>query len=81
MEAGFLIFKKTDNNIKLLKEYLYFCTIKEIVDNEPNNHGKNFDGWQFHRNDQSILTNLIVKYDLYFSNYLDNHINNNIFIP
>ena len=81
MEAGFLIFKKTNTMIKLLNEYLYFCSIKEIVDNEPNKHGENFDGWQFHRNDQSILTNLIVKYNLYFSNYLDNDIKNNIFIP
>jgi hypothetical protein len=81
MEAGFLIFKKTETMIELLKEYLHFCSIKEIVDNEPNTHGEDFLGWQFHRNDQSILTNLIVKYELNFSNHLDNYIKNNIFIP
>jgi hypothetical protein len=81
MEAGFLIFKKTENNIRLLKEYYHYCSIKDIVDNEPNKIGVNFDNWQFHRNDQSVLTNLIVKFGFNFNESLDNKIKNNIFIP
>jgi len=81
MEAGFLIFKKTDQVILLLNDYLYYCKNKNIVDNEPNIHGDNFPNWQFHRNDQSILTNLIVKHGLTFNSTLDNKIKCNIFIP
>jgi hypothetical protein len=81
MEAGFLIFKKTDDMIKLLKDYLHYCKIKPIVDNENNIHGDNFPNWQFHRNDQSILTNLIVKHKLNFSDSLDKYVKYNIFIP
>jgi hypothetical protein len=81
MEAGFLILKKTDSMLALLNDYLKYCGIKEIIDNEQNKYGNNFENWQFHRNDQSILTNLIVKHGLNFNNSLDNKIKNNIFIP
>jgi hypothetical protein len=81
MEAGFLILKKTDRVLLLIQDYLHFCRIKPIVDNEPNLYGDNFDGWQFHRNDQSVLTNLIVKHGLNFDSSLDNKIKCNTFIP
>ena len=81
IEAGFLILKKTKSTISLLQDYLKYCSIKEIIDNEENIYGKNFEGWQFHRNDQSVLTNLIVKHNLNFNNCFDNKIKNNVFIP
>jgi hypothetical protein len=81
IEAGFLILKKTESTISLLQDYLKYCSIKEIIDNEENIYGKNFEGWQFHRNDQSVLTNLIVKHNLNFNNCFDNKIKNNVFIP
>jgi len=81
MEAGFLIFKKTEQMIALLKDYLHYCSVKPIIDNEENLYGENFPNWQFHRNDQSVLTNLIVKHGLTFNTSLDNKINCNNFIP
>lgn len=78
-EAGFLIFKKTEKNIQFINEYFFYCQNKQIISDDPNIHGENFDGWQFHRHDQSILTNLMVKYKFPFSNKLDNEIKNNIF--
>lgn len=81
MEAGTLIIKKTKETLELVKDYLYYCSIKQIIDNEPNKFSDNFDGWQFHRNDQSVLTNLIVKHDLKFNNFFDNKIKNNVFTP
>lgn len=81
MEAGFLILKKTDQIIALVNDYFYYCRNKTIIDNEPNIHGDNFPNWQFHRNDQSILTNLIVKHGLNFNNKFDDKINCNVFIP
>lgn len=81
MEAGFLIFKKTAKNIELLNEYLHYCSIKDIVSNEPNKFGTNFENWQFHRNDQSILTNLLVKHNYTFNTCFDDRIRNNIYKP
>jgi hypothetical protein len=81
MEAGFLIIKKTNETVKFLNDYYHYSSIKEIIDNEPSKYGKEFDGWRFHRNDQSILTNLIVKYGFNFNNQLDTKIKYNIYQP
>lgn len=81
MEAGFLVIKKTKETINLVNDFLYYCKIKEAIDNSPNKIGENFENWKFHRNDQSILTNLIVKYNLSFNNYFDSKIKYNLFIP
>jgi len=81
IEAGFFIVKKTDDNTNLMNEYLKYCSVKQIVDDEDSKLGKNFENWQFHRHDQSILTNLIIKHKLNFSNYFDNQISYNIYKP
>lgn len=80
MEAGFLILRKSDKIIDFIKEYLEVCSNKQIVGDDENIYGENFPNWQFHRHDQSILTNLIVKHNFYFSNTLDNMIFNNRFV-
>jgi hypothetical protein len=52
-----------------------------VSEDDENIHGENFPGWQFHRWDQSILTNLIVKNNLKFSNSFINNITHNFFLP
>jgi hypothetical protein len=63
VEAGIIAFQKTSENIKFLEEWFEFCKNKYIVTDLPNTSGfKNFDEFIDHRHDQSILTNLCVKY-------------------
>jgi hypothetical protein len=81
VEAGIIGVKKTKEMITFFEEYLFFCRNKQIVSDDENIHGENFPGWQFHRWDQSILTNLIVKNNLKFSNSFINNITHNFFLP
>jgi 23S rRNA maturation mini-RNase III len=65
LEAGVLGLKKTDNNIKLLTEWFEFCKNRNILTDLPNTCGlENLEGFKDHRHDQSILTNLSIKYGL-----------------
>lgn len=59
------IYKKTKFSIKFLKEWLKFCSDPRVVTDMENTFGKpNLSGYREHRHDQSILTNLRVKYSL-----------------
>jgi hypothetical protein len=80
MEAGFIAIKKNEEIIKFISDYFEFCKNKNIITDIPNEYGDNFNNWQFHRHDQSILTNLIVKYNYTFFNNLDDYIKNNVYI-
>ena len=65
VEAGIIAFKKTDENILFLQEWLEYAKNKYILTDHPNTSGKaNFDSFIDHRHDQSILTNLCIKYDV-----------------
>jgi hypothetical protein len=65
LEGGFMAWKRTERNVQILSEYLKCCTDERIVTDIPNQSGlDNFDGYVSHRHDQSIITNLQVKYDL-----------------
>jgi len=65
LEAGVLGLKKTDNNIKLITEWFEFCKNRNILTDLPNVCGlENLEGFKDHRHDQSILTNLSIKYGL-----------------
>ena len=65
LEGGFMAFKKNKYNIDFLEEYLQYCTDERIVTDIPNQCGlENFHGYQGHRHDQSVITNLQIKYDL-----------------
>ncbi len=79
LEAGFLLLKKTDKNIDLVKEWFDYCSVKQIIDDEPNLHGSNLDGWKEHRHDQSILTNLILKKNINFDSAFDGKIHCNVY--
>jgi len=81
IEAGILVFKKTEFNINFLNEWLFFCKNKNIITDFPNIFGENFNGFSDHRHDQSILCNLTVKYNMKYSNVLLPHIDYNVYIP
>lgn len=81
MEAGFLVLKKTKENIDLINEWFHYCSIKQIISDDPNIYGNNLDGWIEHRWDQSILTNLILKKKLKFDSTFDEKINCNVYLP
>ena len=70
LEAGVLALEKTQNTIDLMNEWFYWCKNQAILTDIPNICGlPNLGGFQDHRHDQSILTNLAIKYG-YDSHYL-----------
>lgn len=65
LEAGILAVRKTEFNIKLLREWLKYCSNIFVVTDLPNSKGfPNYKGFKEHRHDQSILTNLSIKYNI-----------------
>lgn len=63
IEAGILCIKKTDFSIKIINEWLSFCQNENIITDVNNNHN-NYEDFIDNRYDQSILTNLVIKYDI-----------------
>jgi len=57
--AGVVSVKRSGANI--VSEWLNFCTQKDIISDDPCEG--NFEGFIEHRHDQSILTNLLIKFD------------------
>lgn len=65
LEAGVQLWKKTEFSIKVLEEQIEWCKDYRILTDAPNECGMpNYLGFQDHRHDQSVLTNLFVKYKL-----------------
>lgn len=64
MEAGIMLLKNTPFIKALVEEWLHYCTDPQIIMNIPNVYGDNFLEYKDHRYDQSVLTNLIIKYGL-----------------
>ena len=65
LEAGVLGFRKTVSNLKLIEEWLDYCRNENIVTDLPNICGyPNHKNFIEHRHDQSILTNIAIKYNL-----------------
>lgn len=58
-------FSKDTISRQVLREYLYYCRIPEVVTELPNTHGKeNLPGFREHRWEQSVLSILVEKYGL-----------------
>jgi len=81
VEAGFIALKKTNSMIEFVKEYLFYCKNKYIINDDKSLFGPEYEQWKLHRHDQSILTNLIVKHNFNFSNEFVLNINHNTYIP
>lgn len=62
LEAGCCAFQKRDDVILFLKEWLFFCSNYHIISDDPSI--KNDPNFNEHRYDQSILTNLKIKYEI-----------------
>jgi hypothetical protein len=64
-DASFSVFKKCEQSILFLKDWLHFCCDERVVTEMPNVCGKkNFFGYKEHRYDQSILSLLAIKYNV-----------------
>lgn len=61
--GGYQIYIKNKKSIQFLKEDLKYVQIPELVDNSPS-ITTNFEGFRRHSHDQSVLTNLAVKYGI-----------------
>jgi hypothetical protein len=49
------------NGMGIISDWLELCTIRDVISDDPCEN--NFIGFMEHRHDQSILTNLLKKYD------------------
>lgn len=76
LEAGIIVLKRTLFVKQLLEEWGTYCKIPEIINND--NITSDFPSFKEHRNDQSILTNLKTKHNLYSDISLRRMINCNV---
>ncbi len=59
--SGYEVYTKNERSIQFLEEFLKFAQVPQIIDDEPSKV-KDFSEFKGHRHDQSILSNLVVKY-------------------
>lgn len=79
IEAGFVVAKKNELVIKIFNEWLHFCMNQNIITDIPNICGlENLPNFVTHRHDQSIMSNLAVKYNIPLDFKLLNFINHNV---
>jgi len=65
LEAGISFWKVCDESKKIVSEWLMYCKDRRIISDDNNISDKeNFPSFKEHRRDQSILTNLAIKYGL-----------------
>ena len=65
LEAGFCAFVKTEQTVRLVNEWLKWCSDERVLVTKPNECGlDDLPGYVDHRYDQSVLTNIAVKDDL-----------------
>lgn len=61
--ASYQIYKKNDNSLTFVKEFLDWCTNDDILTDKPTKH-QNLPEFIDHRHDQSILSLLTSKYEI-----------------
>lgn len=64
-DAAFQVYEKNDFNKNFLEEYLRYCLNWQIVSDAKSIHGQELEGYREHRMDQSILSNLAIKYKIH----------------
>lgn len=65
MEAGIMFLKNTSFIKEFIKEWLHYCLNYQIISFDAKNiYGDNDPIFKEHRDDQSVLTNLICKYNI-----------------
>jgi len=68
LEAGVHVWKKTEQSINIVSEWMKFCLDERIIKDDPSVLGKEFTTFREHRHDQSILTNIAIREGLSVSN-------------
>jgi hypothetical protein len=63
-EGSYQIYKKTDKVMSFLKEYNEYSSNENIISDLPNITKENLPQFIDHRHDQSIISNMAVKYDI-----------------
>jgi hypothetical protein len=81
VEAGTLIFKKTDFNEIFINEWLHYCKNENIITDKINIYGNNYEGFIDHRHDQSVLSILTTKYNMMYNSELYSYIKYNSYNP
>lgn len=65
LEAGVQVWKHTERSLDILSEQIEWCSDRRIITDDSNVCGlENLPGFKDHRHDQSVLTNLFIKYKL-----------------
>lgn len=64
VEAGCIGLLKNSFNILLVEEWLKWCSIPDVVIRTPQPDPNSFEDFQRHTYDQSILSNMVIKYHL-----------------
>ncbi len=67
--GGFQVYIKNKRSIKFIREWLKFCQIPDMLEDQlagwPNKcRLPDLPGFRAHRNDQSVLSNLAIKYNV-----------------
>ena len=76
--AGIQIYKKSIYTEKFLEKLLYYSQDKRIITDEPNTQGlKNYKGFRENRHDQTILSLLTKKFELFNSDKANLTLNEN----
>ncbi len=78
VEAGVIAFRPSLRSQSIFEEWLEFCKNPNILTDTPNICGlPNLKEFKDHRHDQSVLSNLSVKYGIKKSNYIRKSVNCN----
>ena len=64
MNAAFQVYRKNTNSCNFIQEYLELCQDEKILTDCENLFGQNINGFKEHRHDQSVFTNLCIKYNI-----------------
>jgi hypothetical protein len=64
VDASYQFYKKTDKVLEFLNEYNSYCSNENIISDLPNITKENHPQFIDHRHDQSILSNMAIKYNI-----------------
>lgn len=66
IQATFSVWRKSEEALEFVREWMFYCTDRRIITDDPNSCGlPNHHGFKDHRHDQSVLTNLVLKRGLH----------------
>jgi len=65
VQAAYSLWQRDERSLAIVRDWMNYCRDPRTVTDQPNTCGlPNLDGFIAHRHDQSILTNLVVRYGL-----------------